>query len=43
VDKVYDAKIKVGIANHYGKIGRKKGSEKSEILKKIFLGKTQNR
>jgi hypothetical protein len=36
-------KKKFGIANHYGKIGRKKGSEKSEILKKFFLGKTQKR
>ena len=39
VDKVYNAKKKIGIANHYGKIGRKKGSEKSNILKKIFFRK----
>jgi hypothetical protein len=40
VDKVYNAKKKFGTANHYRKIGRKKGSEKSDILKNIF-GKTQ--
>ena len=39
VDKVYDAKKKFGIANHYGKIGRKKWSEKSGILKKKFFRK----
>ena len=39
VDKVYNAKKKFGIANHYGKIGRKKGSEKSDILKKKFFRK----
>jgi hypothetical protein len=34
-------KKKFGIANHNGKIGRKKGSEKSDILKKFFFEKTQ--
>ena len=41
LDKVYNAKKKFGIANHYRKIGRKKGSKKSDILKIFFLGKTQ--
>jgi hypothetical protein len=43
VDKVYDAKYNFCLAFPYQKIGRKKGSEKSEILKKIILGKTQKR
>ena len=43
MDKVYDAKNNFWIAIYYGKIGRKKWSEKSDILKKFFLGKTQKR
>jgi hypothetical protein len=39
VDKVYDAKKKFWIAIHHGKIGRKKWSEKSDILKKKFFRK----
>ena len=39
LDKVYNAKKKFGKANHYRKIGRKKCSEKSEILKKNFFRK----
>ena len=39
VDKVYHAKIKCGIANHYRKIGRKKWSKISDILKKKILRK----
>ncbi len=34
MDKVYDAKKKFWKAIHHGKIGRKKESEKSKILKK---------
>jgi hypothetical protein len=41
VDKVYNAKNNFCLAIPYRKIGRKKGSEKSEILKKNFLGKSQ--
>ena len=41
MDKVYDAKKKFGIANHYGKIGRKKGSKKVIFWKFFFKGKTQ--
>jgi len=39
LDNVYNAKKKFGIANHYGKIGRKKRSEKSDIFKKFFQEK----
>jgi hypothetical protein len=43
VDKVYNAKNNFCLTFPYRKIGRKKGSEKSEILKKNFLRKTQKR
>ncbi len=39
VDKVYDAKKNFWIAINYGKIGRKKWSEKSGILKKKIFTK----
>ncbi len=39
MDKVYDAKNNFWIAIHHGKMGRKKWSEKSGILKKNFLEK----
>ena len=39
VDKVYNAKNNFGLAIPYRKKGRKKWSEKSEILKKIFFRK----
>ena len=42
LDNVYNAKKKFGIANHYGKIGGKKRSEKSDIFKKIFQEKPNN-
>jgi hypothetical protein len=43
VDKDYDAKNNFWYAIPYRKIGRKKGSEKSDILKIFSLGKTQKR
>jgi hypothetical protein len=43
VDKVYDTKNNFCLAIPYRKIGRKKWSKKSDILKKNFLGKTQKR
>jgi hypothetical protein len=41
MDKVYNTKNNFCPAIPYRKIGRKKGSEKSDILKIFFLGKTQ--
>ncbi len=41
LDKVYNAKKKIGIAIHNGKIGRINGRKKVILWKKIFLGKTQ--
>ena len=41
VDKDYDAKNNFWYAIPYRKIGRKKGSKKVILWKKIFFGKTQ--
>jgi hypothetical protein len=41
VDKVFNAKNNFCLAIPYRKIGRKKWSEKSEIMENFFLGKTQ--
>jgi len=43
LDKVYETKNNFYPAIPFRKIGRKKGSKKSDILKIFFLGNTQKR